>query len=259
MSGMALLEVRDLTVRFGGVVALDGLVLEVRPREILGLIGPNGSGKTTFFNAVTGLVRPHAGTVRFDGVDVTGRPPQEIYRRGVARTFQRSRLYLDLPVFDNVALGAWKRVDAGVLGALVRRRRLAAQVAQVLEEVCELLALFSPALPRRIHEPVGRLPMIERRRIEICRALIGHPRLLRLDEPSAGRTEEETRELMDDLLAARERFGDLAIVLVEHEMGVIERVTDRCAVLDYGRKIAEGDYRTVARDPQVRAAYLGTD
>lgn len=259
MNAVPLLAVEELTVRFGGVVALDGLALEVRRHEILGLIGPNGSGKTTFFNAVTGLVRPEAGRVLFEGEEITGRSPQEVYRRGIARTFQRPRLYLELPVFDNIALGAWKRVDAGLAGTLLRRRRLAREVRGVREDMDGLLALFAPALRERLWEPVGRLPMIDRRRIEICRALVGRPCLLLLDEPSAGMTEEETRELMDDLLAARERFGDLAVVLVEHEMAVIERVTDRCVVLDYGRKIAEGDYRTVARDPQVRAAYLGTD
>lgn len=259
MSEDVLLEVRGLTVRFGGVVALDGPDLDVRRRELLGLIGPNGSGKTTLFNAVTGLVRPDGGRVTFAGADITGRPPQEVYRRGIARTFQRSRLYLDLPVFDNVALGAWKRVDAGLLTTLLRRHRLAGEVRARLAEARELLALFSPGLVERLWEPVARLPMIERRRIEICRALMSRPRLLLLDEPSAGMTEEEMRQLMDDLLVARERLGDLAIVLVEHEMGVIERVTERCVVLDYGRKIAEGDYRTVARDPAVRAAYLGAD
>ncbi len=255
----SLLEVRGLTVRFGGVVALDGLELDVRPREILGLIGPNGSGKTTCFNVITGLLRPDAGRVVFAGDDITGRGPQEVYRRGIARTFQRSRLYLELSVFDNVALGNWKRLDSGFLTTLLRRRRLARQFTATLEETRALLEVFAPPLIDRLWEPVARLPMIDRRRIEICRALVGRPRLLLLDEPSAGMTEEEMRELMDDLLVVRERYGDLAIVLIEHEMGVIERVTDRCVVLNYGRKIAEGDYRSVARDPEVRSAYLGTD
>ncbi|HEX4985896.1 MAG TPA: ABC transporter ATP-binding protein [Burkholderiales bacterium] len=255
----AVLTAQGLTVRFGGLTALDALDLELRPREVLGLIGPNGSGKTTFFNALTGLYRPAAGRVVVDGRDLTGATPQAISRAGVARTFQRSRLCLSLSVFDNLMIGDHRNLDHGLWANLVRRRYLARQVGQAQARARELLAIFSAPLAGRMSEAVAALSMIDRRRVEICRALIGGPRILLLDEPSAGMTHDETHELMADLLAVREKLPSLAVILIEHEMNVIERVTGRCMVLNYGRKIREGSYREVAADAQVRQAYLGED
>ena len=226
---------------------------------MLGLIGPNGSGKTTFFNVLTGLYPASSGAIEFDGTPVTRLRPPAIYRVGIARTFQRSRLCLPLSVFDNVMIGAHARLDHGLTFNLLRRRALRRQLEDGRERVRELLALFDPPLARKLEEPVARIPMIDRRRVEICRALISKPRLLLLDEPSAGMTHDETTRLMDDILEARRRIGGLAIILIEHEMSVIERVTDRCVVLNYGRKIAEGTYSEVARDPMVKQAYLGLE
>ena len=226
---------------------------------MLGLIGPNGSGKTTFFNVLTGLCPASSGAIEFDGTPVTRLPPPAIYRAGIARTFQRSRLCLPLSVFDNVMIGAHTRLDHGLTFNLLRRRALRRQVEEGQERARELLALFDTALARKLEEPVARIPMIDRRRVEICRALISRPRLLLLDEPSAGMTHDETTRLMDDILEARRRIGRLSIILIEHEMSVIERVTDRCVVLNYGRKIAEGTYSEVARDPMVKQAYLGLE
>jgi branched-chain amino acid transport system ATP-binding protein len=257
VSAAPLLSVRGLTRRFGGVLALDGLSLDLEPGRILGLIGPNGSGKTTFFNVLTGITPAHAGEIRFAGRPVTNLPPQAICELGIARTFQRSRLCLPLTVFDNVALGDHRHLDHGLFFNLVRRRALRREFEALLARVRELVALFDPPLAERLLEPVAGIPMIDRRRIEICRALLSRPRLLLLDEPSAGMTPEETRRMMDDLLEVRRRFGDLTIVLIEHEMGVIERATDRCVVLDYGKKLSEGTYAEVAADPRVRQAYLG--
>ena len=251
-----LLSCRGLTRRFGGLVALDGLDLEVQPGSVTGLIGPNGSGKTTFFNVLTGLFPASAGTALFDGAPITGLPPQAIYRIGIARTFQRSRLCLPLSIFDNLMVGNHRNLDHGLWLNLFDRRALARQVEENLAAARELLRVFDPPLAGRVLEPAGNIPMIDRRRVEVCRALISRPKLLLLDEPSAGMTHDETLRLMDDILKVQQRLG-LGIILIEHEMSVIERITSRCVVLNYGRKIAEGGFAKVSRDAQVRQAYLG--
>ena len=240
-----LLEARGLTRRFGGVVALDNLDLAVVPNEIIGLIGPNGSGKTTFFNVVTGIYGAHGGSVTLEGADITRASSRAVYHAGVSRTFQRSRLSLPLSIFDNIMIGNHKRLNQGLWFNFAAARRL--------------IEVFEPQLAERMLEPVAGLPMIDRRRIEICRALISQPKLLLLDEPSAGMTHDETKELMDDILQVRDLNRNLTIVIVEHEMGLIERITDRCVVLNFGRKIAEGPYRQVAVDRQVQEAYLGVE
>jgi branched-chain amino acid transport system ATP-binding protein/sulfate-transporting ATPase len=253
----ALLEAHGLRKSFGGVLALDGLDLAISTGEILGLIGPNGSGKTTLFNVVTGIYAADAGRITFGGLDITKASAPAVYRAGIARTFQRSRLSLPLSILDNVMIGNHKRLNQGLWFNLMRRGAFKREFDEAYGRARALLQIFEPALADRMVEPVGGLPMIDRRRIEICRALIGEPKLLLLDEPSAGMTHDETTELMNDILIVRERDRDLTIVIVEHEMGVIERITDRCVVLNFGRKIAEGRYRDVAADAQVQEAYLG--
>jgi ABC-type branched-subunit amino acid transport system ATPase component len=257
MSHVNLIEVRDLTMRFGGLTALDALTMDVHEGEVLGLLGPNGSGKTTFFNVLTGLYRASGGSIRYDGAEVIGRTPQEIYRRGVARTFQRSRLSLSLTVFDNIVIGDYQHMQHGLVFNLLRRQAFRAEYERYVERVRELLQIFSPPLVSRLFEPVETFTMIDRRRIEVCRALMSQPRLLLLDEPSAGMTHDETDELMQDILQVRSRMNKLSVVLIEHEMNVIERVTERCIVLNYGRKIAEGSYAEITADPNVQTAYLG--
>ena len=252
-----LLEAHGLVRRFGGVVALDGLDLAVASNEILGLIGPNGSGKTTFFNVVTGIYGADEGRVIFDGVDITKAASRAVYQAGISRTFQRSRLSLPLSIFDNIMIGNHKRLNQGLWFNLVRRADFRREFEENYRAARALVQVFEPGLADRLFEPVAGLPMIDRRRIEICRALISAPRLLLLDEPSAGMTHDETAELMNDIMLVRDRNKDLTIVIVEHEMGVIERITDRCIVLNFGRKIAEGPYRQVAADAQVQEAYLG--
>lgn len=255
----ALLASRDLTMRFGGLTALDRLNLQARRGEILGLIGPNGSGKTTFFNVVTGIYPASDGRVEFEGRDITRFAPQDVYRAGITRTFQRSRLCLPLTIFDNIMIGNHQRLTHGLWFNLVQRPALRREVEQNFEQARELVRTFNKPLAERLLEAVAGVSMIDRRRIEICRALISKPKLLLLDEPSAGMTHDETRELMDDILLVKGRIEGLTIIIIEHEMNVIERITGRCVVLNYGQKISEGTYGEVAADQQVQEAYLGRE
>ena len=252
-----LVDVAGLTMRFGGLTALDKLDMSIQEGEILGLLGPNGSGKTTFFNVLTGLYRASSGTITFNGRNVIGQRPQEIYRSGVARTFQRSRLSLPLTVFDNIVIGDYQHMQHGLFFNLFRRRAFRAEYDAYVEKIEALLQIFSPPLVDRLFEPVETFSMIDRRRIEVCRALLSRPRLLLLDEPSAGMTHDETDALMEDILQVRGKLDNLSIVLIEHEMNVIERITDRCIVFNYGKKIAEGTYAEITADANVQTAYLG--
>ena len=261
MNGAAqpLLSSSNLSKLFGGVVALDKFSLEVLPNAIFGLIGPNGSGKTTFFNVVTGIYPASEGRVTFDGADITNLSAQAVHDAGISRTFQHSRLSLSLSVFDNIMIGNHKRLNQGLWFNLVARKAFRRQFEDSFEQARELVKIFDPLLAGRMFEAVGGFPMIDRRRIEICRALISHPKLLLLDEPSAGMTHEETTELMDDIIEVKERFEDLTIIIIEHEMGVIERITHGCVVLNFGQKICEGTYQEVARNRLVQEAYLGIE
>jgi ABC-type branched-subunit amino acid transport system ATPase component len=252
-----LVDVSGLTMRFGGLTALDGLDLKIARGEVLGLLGPNGSGKTTFFNVLTGLYKASAGTIVYDGKNVIGQTPQDIYRSGVARTFQRSRLSLALTVFDNIAIGDYQHMQHGLVFNLFRRKAFRAEYDAYVAKVEALLNIFSPPLAARLFQPVETFTMIDRRRIEVCRALVSQPRLLLLDEPSAGMTHEETEALMDDVLQVRGKLNNPSIVLIEHEMNVIERITDRCIVLNYGKKIADGTFADITADANVQTAYLG--
>lgn len=254
-----MIQVRDLTMRFGGLTALDQLQLEIHEGEVLGLLGPNGSGKTTFFNVLTGLYKASEGSILLNGENVIGKTPQAIYRMGVARTFQRSRLSLKLTVFDNIVIGDYQNMQHGLFFNLFMRKAFRQEYERYVERVRELLAIFSPPLVDRLFEPVETFSMIDRRRIEVCRALISQPRLLLLDEPSAGMTHDETHELMDDIQQVRTRLGGLSVVLIEHEMNVIERITDRCIVFNYGKKIAQGTFAEITTDPEVQTAYLGEE
>ena len=252
-----IVDVSGLTMRFGGLTALDQLDMHIMEGEVLGLLGPNGSGKTTFFNVLTGLYKASSGAIRFNGRDVIGQRPQEIYRSGVARTFQRSRLSLPLTVFDNIVIGDYQHMQHGLFFNLFRRRAFRAEYDAYVGKIEALLQIFSPPLVGRLFEPVETFSMIDRRRIEVCRALLSRPRLLLLDEPSAGMTHDETDALMEDIMQVRGKIERLTIVLIEHEMNVIERITDRCIVLNYGKKIAEGTYAEITADANVQTAYLG--
>ncbi|MEM7047485.1 MAG: ABC transporter ATP-binding protein [Pseudomonadota bacterium] len=253
------LRVKRIEKRFGGLVALDKVDLDIKKDEVLGLIGPNGSGKTTFFNILTGIYPASGGSVVFEGQDITNQPPQVVYKSGVSRTFQRSRLCLELSVFDNVAIGDHPRLNHGFWHNIINRRMFWQEFQSCRNRVIELIDQFAPHLLDKMDHPVGGFPMIDRRRIEVCRALLGEPKLLLLDEPSAGMTEEETRQLTDEVLEIRKRKSNLSVIIIEHEMGVISKITDRCVVFNFGRKICEGVYAKVASNKQVQKAYLGED
>ena len=253
------LQTKELTVSFGGLRALNGLDFQLCEGEFLGLIGPNGSGKTTFFNALTGIYRPAAGSVLLHGNDITGAPPNKIYAYGITRTFQRLRLATSLSVLDNLIIGNQRNLNLGLWNNIFNRKYFKRRLQEQIQIAEELLSRFSRDLAVHLFKPVSSLSMIDRRRVEVCRALISEPKILLLDEPSAGMTPDETRALMDELQHWMEQYPALSIILIEHEMELINKVSDRCVVLNYGEKIAEGRYSEVSKEPGVRAAYLGED
>ncbi len=247
----------DLSIAFGGLLAVDRVNLDISRGEILGLIGPNGSGKTTIFNLVTGIYTPSTGDFFFEGESLLGKPAYQIARKGIARTFQISRLCLDLSVLDNVFIGMHYRQKYWLVDAVFRRRLLAREVSQARDRAFSLLGVFNEELVDLAGKPVGTLPQIDRRRVEICRAMAMEPKLLLLDEPSAGMTPEEMTELMQDIKKVQEESEGISIIIVEHDMTVIRSISDRVVALNYGRKIAEGTFEEVSDNAEVREAYLG--
>lgn len=248
---------QDLSIAFGGLVAVDHVDIDVSHGEILGLIGPNGSGKTTIFNLVTGIYAPSEGDFFFEGESLLGKSRHEIARKGIARTFQISRLCLDLSVVDNVFIGMHSRQKHWLADAVFRRGLLADEVNHARDRAFGLLSIFNKKLVDQAGEPAGKLPQIDRRRVEICRAMAMEPKLLLLDEPSAGMTPEEMAELMDDIKKVQKESKRISIIIVEHDMTVISTISDRVVALNYGRKIAEGTFEEVSHNAEVREAYLG--
>lgn len=252
-----LLEARGLTIRFGGLVAVSEVDLALNPSEVLCIIGPNGAGKSTLFNMISGIYRPSSGTVHLDGRDITGWAAHRIVAAGVARTFQSSRLFNDLTLIDNVIIGMHSRTKSGVLDVLLRPRRARAELETSAEKAGDLIHAISPDLYMRRNTLAGALPQADRRRLEIARALASDPRVIMLDEPSSGMDDRDTDALMEDIRRVMAERPGLSFLIIEHDMRLVATLPDRVMVIDYGLKIAEGDFAEVRLMPRVQEAYLG--
>jgi len=253
----SILELRKVSMDFGGLHVISDLDLHVDEGEIVSVIGPNGAGKTTLFNLVTGVYRPTAGDILLDAKSLVGLPPHEIAKRGIGRTFQTLRLFLNMTVKENVMTPAWAHTRSGVVSSILRTPRMRREEREIERLAEEKLAFFGQRLMGyRWNQPAYSLSYANRRRLEIARATALKPRILLLDEPAAGMNPVETHE-MTELIGKLREDGGYTILVIEHDMHVVEGITDRVVALDHGIKIAEGSFEAVATDPRVVEAYLG--
>jgi branched-chain amino acid transport system ATP-binding protein len=254
----ALLDLKGVSLSFGGLEVLSSLDLHVDEGEIVSVIGPNGAGKTTLFNLITGIYRPSRGEISLDGQSIVGLQPHQISQRGISRTFQTLRLFLNMSVRENVMAAAYGHTRAGVLRSMLRTpgmRREEREIARLAEE---RLGFFGERLMGyRWDQPAYSLSYANRRRLEIARATATNPRVLLLDEPAAGMNPSETHEITE-LISKLRTDGGYTILVIEHDMHVVEGISDRVVALDHGVKISEGSFEQVATDPRVVEAYLGT-
>ena len=254
----ALLELREVSISFGGLVVLDRLDLHVEEGEIVSVIGPNGAGKTTLFNLITGVYQTTEGDIVFEGQSIKGLAPHRITQRGIARTFQTLRLFLNMSIRENVMTAAYGHTRAGMLRSMLRTPGMRREEREIRELAETRLGFFGDRLTGyRWDQPAYSLSYANRRRLEIARATATNPRLLLLDEPAAGMNPNETLEIAE-LIGKLRTEGGFTILVIEHDMHVVEGISDRVIALDHGIKIAEGTFEQVATDPKVVEAYLGT-
>jgi ABC-type branched-subunit amino acid transport system ATPase component len=254
---MALLELSDVSLSFGGLKVVDALELHVKEGEIVSVIGPNGAGKTTLFNLITGIYRPHTGDIRFDGQSIVGLEPHQICCRGISRTFQTLRLFLNMSVKENVMAACYGHTKAGIVRSMLRTPGMRREEREIEELARKRLSFFGQRLMGyRWDQPAYSLSYANRRRLEIARATATNARLLLLDEPAAGMNPVETHEITE-LIGELRNKGGYTILVIEHDMHVVEGISDRVIALDHGIKISEGTFDHVATDPRVVEAYLG--
>ena len=251
---MALLEVKNLGISFGGLRAVDSFNISIEKGQLYGLIGPNGAGKTTVFNLLTGVYKPNEGIVTLDGKNITGKKTIEINKEGVARTFQNIRLFKDMSVLDNVKVGLHNKHHYSTLEGILRLPRYRKVEKEMNEQAMELLDVFD--LAGQAYYLASNLPYGKQRKLEIARALATEPKLLLLDEPAAGMNPNETQELMDTIHFVRDKF-DMTILLIEHDMKLVSGICEKLTVLNFGQVLAEGETGEVLNNPQVITAYLG--
>jgi branched-chain amino acid transport system ATP-binding protein len=257
MARERLLELRGVDKAFGGLTCISDLDLHVDEGEIVSVIGPNGAGKTTLFNVITGLYRPDSGEILLDGESIVGLEPHEVTNRGIARTFQTLRLFLNMSVRENVMAVQYGRTKTTVLEAMLRLPRARREEREIRRRAEEKLSFFGQRLVGyRWDQPAYSLSYANRRRLEIARAMATEPRILLLDEPAAGMNPTETHEITELIGKLREE-GEYTILVIEHDMHVVEGISDRVVALDHGVKIAEGSFDEVATSPRVIEAYLG--